>query len=115
MLTVPAVSGPRSRRIQQLYLWLLTFVSDTFAVAAEGGLELTWDRPTSVRERVSRYLETHPGSADRTGGRVRDNVKGKTETELEALSLLVAESFVETSSGPRNATIYTVVKPFTDQ
>jgi hypothetical protein len=72
-------------------------------------------RPTGVIERVSRYLETHPGSADRTGGRVRENVKGKTETVLEALSLLVAEGYVETSSGPRYATVFTVTKPFTDQ
>jgi hypothetical protein len=66
-------------------------------------------------ERVSRYLETHPGAADRTGSQVRENVKGKTETVLDALDLLVQEGYVETSSGPRNATVYTLAKPFTGE
>jgi hypothetical protein len=69
-------------------------------------------RPTVLMERVSHYLETHPGPADRTGNQVRGNVKGKTETLLEALDLLVEEGFVETSTGPRNSTVYTSVVPF---
>lgn len=69
-------------------------------------------RPTVLMERVSRYLKNHPGSADRTGRQVRENVTGKETTVLVALDLLVSEGYVETSSGQRGATVYTLVKPF---
>ena len=69
-------------------------------------------RPTALMERVSRYLEMHPGEADRTGSKVRRGVKGRDANKLDALNVLVAEGFVATKPGARSATIFTSVKPF---
>lgn len=75
---------------------------------AEGGSF----RATVLMERVSRYLETHPGAADRTARQVRTHVDGKEQALLAAADMLVVEGFVKAEAGPRNATVYTSVKPF---
>ena len=49
-------------------------------------------RPTVLMERVSRALEATPGLTRRA---LRDTVKGKNETVLVALDVLIAEGYIE--------------------
>lgn len=70
-------------------------------------------RPTVLMERVSRHLEEFAGDAgQRTGYRVRQDVRGKTDGKLAALGCLVSEGFVREEPGQRGATVYTSVKPY---
>lgn len=85
----------------------LVFVPD---VAPSAGGDSA--RPTILMERVSRYLETHPGPADRITGRIKKNVKGRAEYITDAMYALVAEGYARTSAGPNNGTVYESVKPY---
>lgn len=69
-------------------------------------------RTAELKERVSRYLEEHPGKSDRTTRQIRQNVTGSESETVRAADLLVTDGYVQTSTGPRNATMYTSVKPF---
>ena len=84
----------------------LMYLPDT--APAEGGPF----RPTVLMERVSRYLENHPGAADRTARQVRTRVQGKEKSILDAADLLVMEGFAVTEVGAHAATVYTSLKPF---
>ncbi|MHA6509509.1 bifunctional DNA primase/polymerase [Tessaracoccus sp. Y1736] len=71
-------------------------------------------RPTLLMERVSRYVQDHPGDADRTARQIRANVSGKERAVIAAANLLVAEGYMRASLGVRGSTVYTSVRPFTE-
>lgn len=67
-------------------------------------------RPTALMEKVSRWLELHPGS---TGNEVRKaGLGGKTKYIGQALSVLVTEGWVATQSGDRRSVLHTVVTAY---
>jgi len=88
-----------------------TRVDVELKATADSGQSGTF-RPTVLMERVSRYLETHPGAADRTKRQIRNSVSGKEAAIVQAAEVLVAEGYVSTSEGPRGATIYTIDRPY---
>lgn len=55
-------------------------------------------RPTILMERVSRYLETHPGA---TGTDVESAVRGKATHKRAAIDALIAEGYVSRDKGER--------------
>lgn len=77
---------------------------DAAPIAADGDM-----RPTVLMERVSRWIETHPGA---TGAEVRASVKGKTAYVVRALDLLVAEGWAKVEPGPRNASHHHTVRQY---
>lgn len=68
----------------------------------------TVDRPTELMERVSRYLETHPGATQRI---VCEDVKGRAEYVRKALDVLVADRLVRVERQGQAMSHY-VVEPF---
>jgi hypothetical protein len=69
-------------------------------------------RPTVLMARVSEALAN---SAEPLAVRgVQDRVTGKQDVVRKALACLVDEGYVTTKSGPRGATLHTLVKPFTE-
>lgn len=67
-------------------------------------------RPTGYMERVSQALEDAPEAL--TYNEVRERVTGKKEHIRKAVDALIAEGYVATAPGARNATLHTLVKPF---
>lgn len=80
-------------------------VSEADAAKAAGA---RW-RPTIYMERISRWLEVHPGSSKRT---LLGDVQGKREVLEEALDVLAEEGWFSLSDGPRGAKLYRVDRPF---
>jgi hypothetical protein len=68
-------------------------------------------RPTGYMERVSRWLEFHPGATARD---IRDGVTGKATVVSEALAVLIEEGNVRVDPGPRGASLHHVVKPYAE-
>ena len=66
-------------------------------------------RPTVLMERVSRYLEEHPGASQKN---VIDDVAGKTGALRDALAVLIDEGHVEVEHGPRGALYHHVKTPY---
>ena len=67
-------------------------------------------RPTALMERVSRYLE---GMIELVSGRaVSENVHGKAPMIRSALDVLVDESYVARTPGPRGAYMHTSVSSY---
>lgn len=66
-------------------------------------------RPTHLMERVSRYVEVHPGMSGRA---IEAAVKGKGEHLRLALELLVAEGFITVGKAGHNATVYSQTRPY---
>ncbi len=66
-------------------------------------------RPTHLMEKVSRYVEVHPGMSGRA---IVTAVKGRDEHVRLALELLVAEGFISTGKGDRNAIIHSHGRPY---
>jgi hypothetical protein len=79
-------------------------------VHTESGAD--YSRPTFLMRRVSDYLATHPGASGRA---VREDVNGREKFVSLALSALVIEGYVEVATGPRNATLHTLVKPYLEE
>ena len=72
-------------------------------------------RPTVLMERVSRWLETHPGEHSRT--KVEQSVTGKAAYLRQALDVLAAEGWVavaEVARGARVESRYTHVTAYRD-
>ena len=68
-------------------------------------------RPTVLMERCSKAIEALPGIGVRA---IADVVPGNRGARQEALSRLVEEGFITRDLGPRNAAVYTSLKPFRD-
>jgi hypothetical protein len=66
-------------------------------------------RPTVLMERISRWLELHPGSSGRT---ITSEVSGRRETLVVALDVLHEEGWVAAVDGPRRSSLYTVARPY---
>lgn len=66
-------------------------------------------RYTILMEMVSTWLENNAGSSNRA---IRLAIKGRSERVGAALEALVDEGYVEVRDGPRDAKLYTSVKPF---
>lgn len=66
-------------------------------------------RPTVYMERVSRWLEDHPGATVRE---IREGVTGKTAVVSEALAVLIHEKRVSTTPGTRGTVLHRVETPF---
>jgi hypothetical protein len=82
----------------------------TVAVITPGGRApaIEW-RPFELMERVSRWLEIHPGASRNT---VENEVRGKREWKREALRFLVDDGYATVEDGPRNARLYRSTRPF---
>ena len=68
-------------------------------------------RPTVLMERVSRFVEEYPECSTRT---IREHIKGKGEAVKQAIEVLVAEGYIDTSPGPRRSIKHTSIRPFTE-
>lgn len=68
-------------------------------------------RPTVLMERVSVYLEATPNANLRA---VRTAITSKSGYVDGAVKCLVDEGYITTSTGARNATLHTSVKPYRD-
>lgn len=66
-------------------------------------------RPTVLMERVSIFVELHPGSTTRE---IRNGVKGRSEHVANALKVLVDEGWVRQDVGARRAAVYHSVRAF---
>lgn len=66
-------------------------------------------RPTELMERVSRWLELHPGSSRRD---IEASVSGKSHYVRRAIQLLIEDGHATVETGPRNAHLHKIVKPF---
>lgn len=79
--------------------------------AVESGAASSPFRPTGYMERVSVALEAAaPEPLSHRG--IEHHVTGKKDVTARAVAALVAEGYVTTTRGPRNATLHTLVKPF---
>ena len=67
-------------------------------------------RPTVLMERVSKWLEAHPGS---TKTDIQENVRGNQNALSQAITALVDEGYLEVEDGPRRARLHRVTTPFT--
>jgi hypothetical protein len=67
-------------------------------------------RPTHIMQLISEYLETCPEPV--TGKEIKENTKGKGETQVTALQALVSEGYVERVSGARGANLHRSLKPY---
>lgn len=65
-------------------------------------------RPTTLMERVSRFVEVNPESSGRT---IRDRVTGKERSVLDALALLVEEGHLAVTDGVRGK-LHTVARSY---
>lgn len=68
-------------------------------------------RPTGLMEKVSRFLETLPDGGA-SGSVIEKNVGGKAEYIRAALDVLVTESHVGRSAGPRGAVLHSLLLPY---
>ncbi|GAB3603288.1 hypothetical protein GCM10027586_06240 [Kineococcus gypseus] len=86
---------------------------DVQVLAPEDGQGSATFRPTHLMERISMALETAPEPLS-ANALVKEStyVPGKREAKAAALKLLVAEGYVATQAGSRNATLHTSTKPF---
>jgi hypothetical protein len=66
-------------------------------------------RPTTLMERVSRYVEGNPQASTRD---IRTNITGKESAVLTALALLVSEGYVTAEQGPRNSVLHTHARSY---
>lgn len=69
-------------------------------------------RPTIYMERVSRELEKHPGES-RSRNEIEEAVKGKRDYVRDALAWLLQDGHISEQIGPRQARLYTLLKPYT--
>lgn len=67
--------------------------------------------PTHIMERVSRFLEEHPGLSKNA---IETGVKGRAENVRLALELLVSKGLVSIERGRAGAMLHTVVTPYRD-
>lgn len=67
-------------------------------------------RPTIYMERISTWLQFHPGSSQRA---IRDGVEGKVNVLVDALEVLVEEGWVRVDAGPRGAQLHTNERLYT--
>lgn len=92
-------------------------------LAQRGGV-MTWDvsagrdgdrgdfAPTAIMEKVSRLLELE---GEKSGSQIRQEKLGKRWDDVrKALGVLVAGGYVTTTNGPRNAVLYSSLRPFRD-
>lgn len=66
--------------------------------------------PTRFMLAVSEYLESAQGP--QTTAAIKKGTKGKSETVLKGLQVLIASGYVTTSQGPRKSTLHELVKPY---
>jgi len=69
-------------------------------------------RPTYYMQRVSEYLQTCPEPASTAD--VKNNVTGKNETIVTALSMLVTDGYVERVAGARGTNLHKSISPYFD-
>ena len=69
-------------------------------------------RPTVLMERLSRHLEGVTDPAGLSKKKVEDEVSGKKEALAAALNVLVTDGYVSEAAGPRNARLFTSVRPY---
>lgn len=67
-------------------------------------------RPTNLMEKVSRYMETHPGSHIRK--EIEDGVTGMAKFKRLAIDTLVQEGHLSEENGPNHSRINTLVKQY---
>lgn len=69
-------------------------------------------RPTTLMEKVSRYLEAQAGPVSRKT--IEDNVKGKRDYVRVAMDVLAAEGHAAETHGPRGARLIQIITPYHD-
>lgn len=69
-------------------------------------------RPTGLMEKVCGVLATLPDGA--SGAQLEREVSGKASAIREAVQRLVEEGFVQRSSGPRNSTLHTLLRRYSE-
>jgi hypothetical protein len=67
-------------------------------------------RPTILMERISRRLETEPEPVSKNW--VESNIDGSTDALRIALDVLHEEGYADRQQGPRNALLYTTLRPY---
>lgn len=69
-------------------------------------------RPTGLMDRISRYVETHPGL---TQTAIFEPVHGKTAYKRRAIDCLVEDGFVRVEKGARNTSLHFSIRPFRER
>jgi hypothetical protein len=67
-------------------------------------------RPTVLMEKLSTYLQHHPGAA--TKNEVEHSVTGKAAAIRIALDTLVRDGYLKEDHGPNRARLYTHIRPY---
>lgn len=66
-------------------------------------------RPTELMERVSRWLEIHPGSNRRS---IEASVSGKATWVRQAIQYLLDDGHITIEQGPRGALLHKITRPY---
>jgi hypothetical protein len=66
-------------------------------------------RPTALMEKVSRFVEVHPGS---TKTEILSATQGKRDYRMQAIDILVREGYLAIEDGPRGAQRHRLVRPY---
>jgi len=66
--------------------------------------------PTHIMQSISEYLETCPKPV--TGTAIKENTKGKSKFQTDALNALVDKGYVERVAGARGANLHRSLKPY---
>lgn len=67
-------------------------------------------RPTVLMQKVSTYLELHPGAA--TGKEIEESVTGNAKALRTAIQTLIEDGYVRAEKGVKNATLHTSLRPY---
>lgn len=97
---------PDQSRHREAITWELT--ASQITISPSSGQA----RLTGYMEKVSRYLETTPGTTQ-TG--VIEVIKGKKDYLVSAITTLLEEGYLRTEPGPRGATFHYTVRPYREE
>ena len=96
---------------QRLHFAIESELDSAVLVESAGGPSVSGDgfRPTVLMTRVSHYLESNTDASLRS---IRTAVGGKVDYVDLAIQRLIDEGHVDTSTGPRGATLHRSIAPF---
>lgn len=85
-------------------------VAGVFTLTAEQAPTVEDFRPTSLMEKVSRFIEDEDAPPSRNA--IEKGVSGNKENIGKAIKRLLDEGFIRCDEGARNATLHTSLKPY---
>jgi len=104
-LPFAAVATVNSNEVTGALSWKFTLEQD--GLVGEDGF-----RPTTLMERVSRFVQAHPVEEKLSPAAVEEAIEGKRQYVRDAMDALTRESYLEESPGARGARLLTSVRPY---